>query len=662
MSDTGAGRLRTVLWGWPALRGWQGVVGLLVLHWLLLFLSSADKSITCDEVRHLAGGYAALTRAEHRISPASGLMSQLVGALPGLGTVRFDPERTMPNWNRQRSERISEKFLFGSGHDGKSILRQGRAAVAILSVLLGLTLYLCSRRLFGAGGGLLTLGLFTVSPSFLAHGKLVTADVVGVLFFLWGSLAIWTVLHRLTPRTLTLSCLAMAGAALAKMSVPTLVLVVLILTVLRLFLGRPLTVTLGLTLGRATTIETRGRQLAVFVGLIVIHVLVAGALIWAVHGFKYHAACAGSPTDVMIDYTWQELTARPGLAPAAIEFFREYRILPEGYLFGLADTFKHMVDRGAFMMGEYSQRGWWWFFPLVILIKTPVGLLLLFAVGLLALRRKGFYDRLPLLVFLAVFGLVSVFSNLNIGHRHILPIYAPLLILTGGAWAFSRHRAWRIGVLSAVATVVIGSLLTFPHYISYFNFTIGGPSQGFRYVIDSSVDWGQDLGLMRRWIDERRDRGDRRPLHLAYFGTVSPTCEGFSKTELIGSWRRSSDPPMWFRGGYFAISATILQTIYTQYSGRWTPKHDGIWKMVQDSLAPHRGEDAAATWAAMEKAVGRTQMLNTLRGYRLFRLLRLCAYLRQREPDDFAGYSIMIYELSDDEVRAALHGPIRSGS
>src|SRR5439155_13724202 len=114
----------------------------------------------------------------------------------------------------------------------------------------------------------------------------------------------------------------------------------------------------------------------------------------------------------------------------------------------------------------------------------------------------------PLLVLLGVYWAAALVSHLNIGHRHLLPIYPPLFILAGGA--LPRLR------VPLAALAVAEGLLAWPHYLAYFNPIAGGARNGYRHLVDSSLDWGQDLpGLQRH-----------HPAYLAYFGTGSPRYYG----------------------------------------------------------------------------------------------------------------------------------------
>ena len=144
------------------------------------------------------------------------------------------------------------------------------------------------------------------------------------------------------------------------------------------------------------------------------------------------------------------------------------------------------------------------------------------------------YDTSPLWVLFGFYWAAAIFSHLNIGHRHILPTYPPLFVLCGvavswlGAWPGvrgerKRHyptfaRAAGIALCAAVALLAIEVCYRFPHYLAYFNGVVR-PAQAYRHLVDSSLDWGQDLPGVRRYIETRHLSG---PIYLSYYGFASP--------------------------------------------------------------------------------------------------------------------------------------------
>jgi hypothetical protein len=281
----------------------------------------------------------------------------------------------------------------------------------------------------------------------------------------------------------------------------------------------------------------------------------------------------------------------------------------------------------AFFMGQLSTEGWWYYFPVLFLIKTPLSLLILLVVAVVTawrMRRRASSQRgLPplferksgglgwspvMVVFPALYFAVSMVSRIDIGYRHILPVvpyvvmgaasvfrplpkapvstdaakreeglhratqlgYYPLPLwlkgglrpLLGGS-AFSGLRAngcgwWRMVVLAGlIVWAIVSSLWVHPYYLAYFNALVGGPDQGYRYVVDSNLDWGQDLKRLKGYLDER---GIER-VKLSYFGSAKPEEYGI-EYDLLPMPPPSSPSdfsPFNPEPGVYAISASNLQ-------------------------------------------------------------------------------------------------------
>jgi hypothetical protein len=218
-------------------------------------------------------------------------------------------------------------------------------------------------------------------------------------------------------------------------------------------------------------------------------------------------------------------------------------------LFTLLDA--HAVGRTVFFLGDFATetRGWR-FFPVAYAIKTPIGTLVLLVLALAALPgwppRLGRFLGVPCLVYLTV----ALWMWTPMGVRYLLPLYPFLMLFVATQLAPLASSGWRRPVvLGACAWTAAASLWIHPHYLAYFNEFIGGPAHGHRYLLDSNLDWGQDLGTLARYL---RQRGNP-PVHLAYFGAESPSDYGIQARQLRGC------RPV---RGLVAISANVLGGLY----------------------------------------------------------------------------------------------------
>ena len=329
-------------------------------------------------------------------------------------------------------------------------------------------------------------------------------------------------------------------------------------------------------------------------------------------------------------------------------------------------------QRLAFMNGQYSETGWWQFFPFCFAVKTPLGVLVLLLLALAAVaggqRRCSLYDLWPMGVLVGIYSAVAVSSNINIGHRHILPVYPALFVFAGGAarWFTHRRMVVRTVPVAVLAVFMAESLAIWPHYLAFFNGAAGGPKQGYRRLVDSSLDWGQDLPGLKRWLLIRhRDHARHPPVYLAYFGTASPVHHRLAARIIpirFMPWTRQIRRfASTFGPGTYCISATELQQVYG-FSGGWRPDYENAYGMARQlaSELGAAGGDAQALDRVTIAWGGREKIDHILGQLRPLQFARLCAALRQRQPDAHVGYSILIYHVSARELDRALNGPPES--
>ena len=328
-------------------------------------------------------------------------------------------------------------------------------------------------------------------------------------------------------------------------------------------------------------------------------------------------------------------------------------LLPEGWLFGLGYVLATSEERIAFAAGAWTETGWWWFFPYSMLVKTPVGTLALWALaaalGIAAWRRDGSRPSrrdgsrpsgrtAPLWIWIGLYGAVALGSNLNIGLRHVLPLYPALMILAGSTGRLARSGAGRVALAALLLLTAAESLAVRPHYLAFVNRVAGGPASGFRLLIDSNLDWGQDLPGLARFLAAERDAGRGEPCYLSYFGSALPERHGVACRRLPGFFDRDRAPhPGPLEPGLYAISASMLQHLHVPNAvrGPWRADLEELWRSLRnaDGGAPH---DIAER----------------------LRFARLAAHLRGREPDAQVGHSILIYRLDAPELRAAWEDPV----
>lgn len=637
---------------------------LLALHAGLAVSSTIDLGVTADETAHLTSGYAYWRYNDYRLQPENGNLPQRWAALPLLALQpRLEPSDQVDAWSRSHVWLIGQHFFFESGNRIDFLLLCARTAMIAWSIATGLLVFFWSRHLWGNRGALLSLALYSFSPTVLAHGPLVTSDMCATLCLLAATGAWWRLLQRLDRPRLFLSLLAAAGAAVAKFSAVLLLPIVALLALWRILQPAPLPIALDAR--RLTdTVKSRKRKFFTIAAAGAAHVLVATAVVWACFGFRYSAFAPELPAAVKFFAAWDGIVPAEGFWKIFFDVARDHHVLPEAYLQGFAYVLSAAQERGAFLAGEFSTTGWWWFFPYAFLVKSSFAELLavaaisVSAVGPsarthgAALRQQA--TRLaPLLVFAVVYGAFSLASNLNIGHRHILPLYPVLFIIAG---AIVRPRASRLGPVVALLLTALAASTAFtarPHYLAFFNRIAGGPEAGWRHLVDSSLDWGQNLPRLSTWLHEHRRSGE--PVYISIFGTDDASYHGIDAQELSPYYSFGRERHwLELQAGLYCVSATMLQDVYSPYAGPWTVEREFNYQKLLRLLRAELANGTRTTELG-EFGKGPGHLLWNLDRARF---ARLCFYLREREADANIGHSILIFRLSAEEVRLTVDGSL----
>lgn len=639
---------------------------LLIVHYLLAVSAAWQKSITFDEHMHLTQGVLRWLRPQHPFPAMNGLVAQSLGGLPSVAAGVTLPDTESMAWRELDQFQQATAILYTSGNDPVAMLRRGRAATALLSVACGLLTFLWAREIFGTTGGLLSLTLYVFSPATLANGPLVTADMAAAFLFLASTYTFWRVTHRTSWRALAASGAALGLLLITKTSSVLIAPIFALIFLTRVFAGPG--IALRLAGFPSASFESPLRRAAAMAALLAVHGIIACAFLWTFYDFVTLGPnlqeVAGELRTGSSDLSE---TARSWKL-SAVETLAGTALLPHAFLEALRMTFFASESTPAFLAGRYSFEGFRWFFPFAFLVKTPVGILALILMALggavwafvsdRAKTQRGLYQVAPIVFLVAVYGLSAVGMKMNIGVRHILPIYAPLIILCGASarWLSVGSRWTRWAVLALVGSTVGSAAVAYPHYLAYFNLPSGGSARGYRLLVDSSLDWGQDLPALKHWLT-----GHRRPeevLYLSYFGTGQPAIYDLEPEWLTChfDWFPKNLPPL--RGGVYCISATMLNSVYTPFFGAWCRSYEDLYQRAVaavNRVPPAEGdltarkrffeEEGAALWEAR------------LQAYRHLRFNRLCAALRRREPDASAGHSILIFRLTDEDVARALDGP-----
>ncbi|MGO8745182.1 MAG: ArnT family glycosyltransferase [Thermoguttaceae bacterium] len=570
------------------------VVAVLMIHTGLLAWSAYRYSPTFDEPAHLVAGIShwQLHRFElYRVNPP---LVRMVAALPVLMVGYESDWRGFNDFPGARVELAAgRRFTDANGDRIVWLMTIARWACLPFSLIGAGICYFWARDLYGNVPRVLAILLWCFSPDILAHGSLITPDVPATALGVAACYAFWKWLNQ--PGWLkTIGSGSLLGfAALTKF------------TLLVLYPLWPV-VWLMYRVGKREKMTLRrwGREL----GMLAVATVVSLNVIDLGYGFE-------SPLKPLGEFEFaSELFGGAKAEGLSGNRFRGTWLerlpipFPENMVRGI-DAERKDFERGAFesyLRGEFSRVGWWYYYLYGLVIKWPLGtwLLVLLAAlsrlsraGTSAQRRDEFVLLAPLVV-ITIF--VSSQWGLNQHVRYVLPMF-PFALIWVSQVARQSRRAVRVAALVAVTWSLGSSLWIYPHSLSYFNELVGGPLGGHGHLLNSNIDWGQDLSFLKQWTKENPEA---RPLYLVYFGSVDPVRLGvdYQFPELEASANGRPKTKLKLDAGWYAASVNFVRGY--------------AWNAPSGSGGP--------IWLPKNACTG----------------------LLLRKPKATAGYSIFIYHIS----------------
>lgn len=632
---------------------------------VLAVWAAATDSVTVDEPGHLLAGLSVLHTGDFRLAPEHPPLARLWAALPVYWGAHVWPDASAPGWREGNWWRLGPHVL-GVLNDPDALMFRARLAIVMLYLALCGLVYGLARALCGRSCARLALLLAVFEPTLLAHGHYVTTDLALALGALLAIAACARLVARVTWGSLGLAALAIGALALTKFAwvaaVPALVAPALWALARReaLVLALP---PFTRRAGGERQLVGRGPRALVLSACALVLTVSTWAAVWAGYGWR-EAALTGPDREVAMMYpvsdfgrpqpatraeAWEAVyndpaTGRPrsGLLPAALRFARAQHLLPEAYLFGFLSFDKKAHYRTGYLMGEFYQGARLAYFPVALVLKTPLGTLLLLLAGAVALAL-GRVSIAPearglawgLATFAGVYAALALGARLNIGQRHLLPLYPLIAIVAGAASGFWRPRPQR-GLAAAgalllglmAASVPVSTLAQAPHFLGYFNALAGGPEEGYRYLADSNIDWGQDLKRLARYAAAHPDERLRL---FRFADTLLP--RGFDPPLLWSDTPGQALAPL--EAGTYVISVNELLGLYKPLL-RASAWQDGALRARYAELA------AGARFDSPQAA----QSFDTLS-----RAL-LVVRLRERPPDARVGRGLVLWRLGAADLSA----------
>jgi len=489
------------------------VATLLAVMWLQMGLSIRRISQTWDEGAHVFAGYSYWKSGDFGLNPEHPPLVKMLATLPILNL-----SLRVPNIRGQHPYFKIEEFVAGRDfmfwNNADQILFRARLAASILTLLLGLLIFAAGREMYGVMTGLIALALFAFEPNFLAHGALVTTDV-GVALFMFAAVYAYY-RYKKQPSLLRLLLVGVAtGLAFATKHSAVLLVPILCL----LAVGELLRLRFAKGSLRKPLLHTAGEVLLV--------AIVSFAILWASYGFRYQARPNGMTMTPPLANEIDRLRRPEDLV--LMTALVQHHLLPEAYIYGLTDV-RNMADSGhTYVFGKVYGERVWYYFPLALAIKSTLPMLALLllvpvtlACGWLRMSREALYLAVPTLIY----GAEAMQSGLNLGIRHLLPIFPYLLIATGAAAAslLACNRRWWYALVPLLLIHAASSARSFPNYVAYSNEAWGGPANTYKYLTDSNTDWAQQSKQAHQYLAEH----NIKDCWMAYFGegVIDPTYYG----------------------------------------------------------------------------------------------------------------------------------------
>ena len=525
-----------------------------------------------DEMPHIVAGYSYLTKGDYRVNPEHPPLIKELSALPLLFQDVYFPVND-PSWRDKVNDQwdLGDKFLYKYGNDADRMLFTGRIMMVLIFLLGGWVLYRFTEKITKKRElALIALILFLFSPNLMAHGRFITTDMGATVFSLFALYAYYLYLEKSDWKRYIWAGVVFGLALLAKFST---------------FLLIPTFLLIGLLYGIGSyrkgkfklMLKTTGIEVGKSLGIIVIGYLLVGLWyvphIWNMPIAVQHQLINESIKDSDLGHLGFNTLLNN---MTDITILRPY----SQYLLGFLMVSAHTT--GGHTTYFFGQLGTHWpdYFIFAYLLKEPIAGQILFYFALLVFltatavslskvfrgeKTKSYYwlrENAVILGYaflaLVVFGMASA-NKLQLGIRYILPFFPFVYLFIAimlGKFAKDLNKKKKLGfywinvsLVSLLLVLFVGSnLINYPSYLSYFNEIKGGGSEGWKYMVDSNVDWGQDLIRLRQFMDQK----DIPLINIDYFG-------GGNLDYYLGGryqpWGYNLKPGT----GWFAISASAIQ-------------------------------------------------------------------------------------------------------
>ncbi len=519
-------------------------VGLLVIHAAFLACLATRDSPTIDEVGHLPAGLYTWEFGRFDVYRVNPPLVRTLAALPvWLSKPEYDWSSYRQGLTARPEWELGGDLMLANGEASLRYFTWARWMLIPVSLLGAFVCFRWARELYGVSAGSTALTLWCFSPTVLGYGALITPDLSAAAFGVTAAYAYWRWLRSPSMGWTLVAGVTLGLAELTKMS--------------WVILSALWPVLWGIWVSRGSKVEGRDEanldpqpstfnQLGKLAAILVIGLYVLNV------GYAFD----GTLTRLgEFDFVSQGLSGNEfshGETELGGNRFIGTRAerLPRDYVSGL-DIQRWEFERGkwSFLRGEWKHGGWWWYYLYAVLVKEPWGSWCLLGLAMIAAYRVPssnvtWRDTLAVVLpGLVLFVLVSSQTGFNRYIRYVLPAFPFAFVWASQAARLltPAERHWWLPVCGALMWSVASSLWVYPHSLSYFNESVGGPAGGHEHLIDANIDWGQDLYELREWLEEHPQAAP-----------VGVACQAYVPLEVLGM--KFDSVPREPQPGWFIVS------------------------------------------------------------------------------------------------------------
>src|SRR3989344_2682693 len=539
-----------------------------------------------DEIPHIGAGYGYIFEQSYQFNPEH---PPLAKDLAGIGLKLAGLDQTAAhNAFVSRSAGVNDQWnfgrqlLYGIGNDAVRLIRAAKLSVMFLFIISAALIFIWTRKLYGGKAALISVYLFSFSPTVIAHTRFVTTDIAALFGVLLASYFFLKYRTQPSRKYFWFSVIALGIAFLCKFSTFLLVPFFLLLAMLWPFARRrPIWPYLGRT-----------------VLIIALAFIVVVGPYYQLHLINYPAAKQKTDTAFLLASYGNKDLSGPVIAAAGVPVLRPFA----EYALGLLMV-NQRIEGGnrIYFLGKVVNKGGPWYFPIVYTLKEPIPFFILLLMAImsgLALLIRGrlgsfrhaiatHFPQTAMFLWLLIYWMLSISSTVNIGIRHMIPVYGFTAILVAGQIIGLIERSklknqndnskfkmfgiqkFYILIFALLTWYAVEFASIYPYYLTYFNQFAGGVSGGREYVTDSNLDWGQDLWRLADWVKEN----NIKKISLDYFGWadqryyIGPAFNWMVGGQYTSKGSFLRDNP---QGGYIAVSETFYQqSIHSDGSYLW---------------------------------------------------------------------------------------------